>query len=265
MAKTLEARATKESFPKAGELVDVLEVSALTLQDRQLLNELLRHAHEDIDKAEHCIHKSELRSVDKSLARLEASVSRLVSTQLRMNVTRDGETYSRTMSFLTTVDNAAREDGHFYFKLNSDVVTVIKDSNVFARIRRDVMFALSSKFALALYEMLAKRVNLRFKQFEVFELETLRSMLGVSQGKLSTWQHLRDRCLVTAVDQVNELTDIGCAFEPVKTGRAVSHVRLMWWDKDFHAQADARRAREAHSVSRKGKRASDGDTLSEGD
>lgn len=254
MGNTIKAKATDSSIVKASELIDVLEVSKLTLNDRLLFNELLRNCWNDLESEnEHAIHKSELRQIDKNLLRLEESVSRLVSVQLRIRVTRDGETFSRTMSFLTTVDNAVRDDGFIYYKLNPDVVDVIRNSNVFARVKRDVMYALGSKYSLALYEILAKRVNLEWKQFEDFSVDTLRNMLGVPEGKLKSWNHFRDRCLQKAIDEVNLLTDIGCSMIPIKSGRSVSGVRLMWRDKDFLAQEHARQAREAHSLSRKGK------------
>ena len=254
MKNTIKARSTANSLIKAGELIDVLEVSKLTLQDRLLFNELLRNCWNNISSdEEHAIHKSELTHIDKNLSRLEDSISRLIATQLRLRVMRDGDSFSRTMAFLTTVDNCVRDDGFIYYKLNSDVVEVVKNSNVFARIKIDIMYAMGSKYSLALYEVLAKRVNLEFKQFEDFDLETLRSILGVSHGKLTSWNHLRDRCLQRAVDEVNLLTDIGCAFQIIKSGRRISTVRLLWWGKDLSAQKEAMKAREAHSVVRKSK------------
>ena len=38
---------------------------------------------------------------------------------------------------------------------------IIKNSTIFARLQKEVMFALSSKYALALYEMIQKRGNMR--------------------------------------------------------------------------------------------------------
>ena len=46
------------------------------------------------------------------------------------------------------------------------------------------MFAFSGKYALALYEMVQKRGNLKYRTSEKFPLANFRSMLGVDPGKL---------------------------------------------------------------------------------
>ena len=84
------------------------------------------------------------------------------------------------------------------------------------------MFSFSSKYALALYEMVQKRGNLKHKFSEEFPLDRFRSLLGVPQGKLVQFFHLKQRALDPAVLEVNGLGEFGCKVETVYKGRKVT-------------------------------------------
>ena len=76
------------------------------------------------------------------------------------------------------------------------------------------MFAFTSKYALALYEMGEKRRNMQFRWTETFELNELRELLGVKPGELTTFGNLNAWCLKPAAQEVNGLADFGVAFRP---------------------------------------------------
>jgi len=122
---------------------------------------------------------------------------------------------------------------------------------VFARLQREVMFALSSKYALTLYEMIQKRGNLRWKSSEKFSLDDLRGILGVPKGKLTSWSNLKLRAIDPAVDEVCALSDYVVEVAPIKTGRRVTHVELRWWRKDAKSEAEAERELSFSKVGRK--------------
>jgi plasmid replication initiation protein len=144
-----------------------------------------------------------------------------------------------------------RRDGLLEYEIPQRLRRIIKDSTVFARLQREVMFALSSKYALTLYEMVQKRGNLRFRSSEKFSLEDLRGVLGVAKGKLTSWSNLKLRAIDPAVIEVNALSDYIVAVEPVKTGRRVTHVELKWWKKDAGGTTEAERELGASKVGRK--------------
>ena len=62
---------------------------------------------------------------------------------------------------------------------------IIKQSSQFARLQKQVMFSFSGKYALALYEMVQKRGNLKYKISEEFPLDRFRSLLGVEAGQVA--------------------------------------------------------------------------------
>lgn len=79
-----------------------------------------------------------------------------------------------------------------YYRFPDELRRVIKESRVFARLQTDVMFALSSKYGLALYEMIQKRGNPEHIWFEDVPLDRLRALPGVPPGKLTAffWRRL---------------------------------------------------------------------------
>ena len=243
---TLKAKVSEHSLVKPGELIDVVELTPLKLHDKRLFNEMLANAWNEIGEGkEHRIHKSDIRAIDKNLERLEDSVDRLMGTIIKTIVEEDGEKYKRTFTFLARIDNAIRDDGWIKYKFSDDAENMMLNSNVFARIQREIMFALSSRYSLALYEILAKRINLSHTQSEVFELPVFRQMLGVPEDKYKLMSHLRTRILDTAFGEVQQLTNIGCAYQLVRNrGKGYTHIKLTWFPKDASASFDAQKNRQ---------------------
>ena len=244
---TLKAKVDDSSLVKPGELIDIIESTPLKLHDKQLFNELLANAWNKIGEGKsHRIHKNELRSIDKNRSRLNGSLDRLSGTFIRTTVTRDdGEPYKRRLNFLAHIDDAISDDGWIIYKFNEYAENMMVNSNVFARIQREVMMALSSRYSLALYEILAKRMNLTHTQSEVFELPIFRKMLGVPEDKYKLMSHLRTRILDTAFGEVEQLTNIGCAYELIRNrGKGYTHIKIIWFPKDPSAKSDAEKNRK---------------------
>lgn len=250
--RTLDARPNAESLVKPGELVDLVEVTPLTLTDRRIYNQLLENAWDGIDKpVTHVIAKAELRGSHNANDRIGDSLERLMSAIVRVQVTRDGEPAVERVQLLGGNIETTRRDGLLEYEIPGRLRKIIRNSTVFARLQREVMFALTSKYALTLYEMVQKRGNLRYRASEKFTLDALRGVLGVPAGRLTTWSNLNLRAIKPAVAEVNALSDYMVAIEPVKTGRRVTHVELRWWRKDRDGVNAAEREVSFSSVGRK--------------
>lgn len=250
--RTVEARPNAETLVKPGELVDLIEVTPLTLADRRIYNQLLENAWDAIEKpVTHVIAKSDLRGSHNSNDRVGASIERLMASIVKINVMRDGEPAIERVQLLGGNVETARRDGLLEYEIPQRLRRIIKDSTVFARLQREVMFALSSKYALTLYEMVQKRGNLRWKSSEKFSLEEMRGVLGVPKGKLTSWSNLKLRAIDPAVEEVSALSDYVVEVAPIKTGRRVTHVELRWWRKDAGGEAKVERELQFASVGRK--------------
>ena len=232
--KTITTKTTHNTVIKPGELVDVVELTPLQLTDRRTYNLMLGAAWDKIDEdIEHVIRKRDLRpnrshSVGE---KLDSTIGRLMGARVRVKIERDGQPYTMNMPLLETVAEPVRADGNVYYRFPRELRKLISDSSIFARLQKDVMFALSSKYALALYEMLQKRGNLRYKTQETFTVEELRELLGVRPDKLQPYKNFKSRALKTAVDEVNGLASYGITFRENKVGKTVETITLGWWQK----------------------------------
>ena len=126
-----------------------------------------------------------------------------------------------------------------FYSFPAAVRGIIRESSQYARLQKQVMFAFSSKYALALYEMVQKRGNLKFKTSEEFPVDRFRSLLGVEAGKLKEFKNFKLRAIDPAVLEVNGLGEFGCKVEPVYSGRKAAAVRLSWWAKNLDERKDA--------------------------
>jgi hypothetical protein len=240
--RTLDARPNAESLVKPGELVDLVEVTPLTLVDRRIYNQLLENAWDAIDRpVTHVVAKAVLRGSHNSNDRIGESIERLMAAIVRVAVMRDGERAVERVQLLGGNVESLRRDGLLEYEIPPRLRGIIRNSTVFARLQREVMFALTSKYALTLYEMVQKRGNLSWRASERFSLDELRGILGVPKGRLTTWSNLRLRAIEPAVTEVSELSDYIVEIHPVKTGRSVTHAELRWWKKDGAGQGDAAR------------------------
>lgn len=250
--RTVDIRQTAESIVKPGELIDVVEVTPLTLNDRRIYNLLLENAWDAIDKnVEHVISKSDLRGSHNSNDRVGESVERLMSAIVRVKTLRDGEPHIERVQLLGGNVETMRRDGLLHYEIPARLRKIISNSTVFARLRREVMFALSSKYALTLYEMVQKRGNLKYRSSERFSMDELRQVLGVPEGKLTTWSNLNLRALKPAMEEVNRLSDFMVDLGPVKTGRRVTHVEMRWWRKDADGVGASARELSFSKIGRK--------------
>ena len=220
--RTVDAQPNAQSMIKPGELVDLVEVTPLTLADRRIYNQLLEHAWDAIEKpVTHIISKSELRGSHNSNDRVGESIERLMSAIVRINVMHEGEEAIERVQLLGGNIETTRRDGLFEYEIPARLRKVIKDSTVFARLQREVMFALSSKYALTLYEMVQKRGNLRWRSSEKFSLADIRGILGVPKGKLTSWSNMKLRAIDPALKEVNALSDYVVEIDPIKTGSVI--------------------------------------------
>jgi hypothetical protein len=232
--KTLSARPSSGTMIKPGELIDVVEMSPLTLTDRRIYNILIANAWDRIERAvTHSIEKRELRGSRDANDRVGESVQRLMAAIARLEIEDGrGKRYIRRVQLLGATDEGRDEDGILYYRFPAELRAVIRRSSIFARLRRDVIFALSSKYALCLYEVLQKRGNLGWKWSEEFTLERFRQILGVDPGKLESFKNLNKWAIQPAVLEVNLLSDFGCTIEPMLANRKVVKIRLSWWRKN---------------------------------
>ena len=244
--RTVDVEPDEHMLIKPGELIDIVELSPLTLQDRRIYNLLILNAWDSItEPKEHRIHKRELRGTHHTSERVGDSLLRLMGAVAQLRIERDAgegdgpETFTRRVQLLAGTEELAQSNGIVFYSFPAAVRGIIRESSQYARLQKQVMFAFSSKYALALYEMVQKRGNLKFKTNEEFPVDRFRSLLGVEPGKLGEFKSFKQRAIDPAVLEVNGLGEFGCKVEPVYSGRKVTAVRLSWWAKNLDERKSA--------------------------
>jgi nucleoside diphosphate kinase len=178
--RTLDAKPNDVSIVKPGELVDIVEMSPLTLADRRIYNLLLANAWDKLaEPVQHMISKRELQgTLHKGTDRIEDSIRRLMSAIVQLRVLDGKKWVTKRVQLLGGNVIPDADDGFVRYDFQPLMREIISESRVFARLHRQIMFALSSKYSLALYEMIQKRGNMT-RTSEDISITDFRSFLGV--------------------------------------------------------------------------------------
>ena len=129
---------------------------------------------------------------------------------------------------------------------------IAEQSNHWAIIDRQTVFALSSKYSILLFQHIASLINLSHVSSKTFTVAELRSLLGVQEGKLQRVFNFKARALEPAIAEINETSRLSLEARYHKTGRTVTSVTIAWQVKaDL---APIKQAQSDHSIARNGKR-----------
>ena len=159
-------------FPKAAELVEITGTHALEASDRAIFNHLLQTAHDSgrlaESDAEWEISLAALRrssSRHESNDRLRESLRRLRRTEVRVTYVSVRTGQRRTMEThlleFTDTDEGESENATLQFGIPKRLRLILVRSNRWGRVRCEVAYAMTSKYAIALYEKICLCVGVR--------------------------------------------------------------------------------------------------------
>lgn len=242
MANTLEQKTNPVGFPKAGELIEITGAHELEAQDRAVLNLLYQHAHDsgrlgEIG-AEWELPMAALRpSRHESNDRLRDSLHRLLRVVVTVPVfsAKTGEPRLIKTHLFDFFDLSADEraaNATVRFGLPKQLQPVLNRSSRWGRIKAETVCAMTSKYAIALYELVQLRAGMD-RCVETFPIKRFRSLMGVPPGKLLRGPDFVRRVIEPAVLEVNGLSDVGVQANLVRahTRAPITAVTLAWWRK----------------------------------
>jgi plasmid replication initiation protein len=208
------------------------------------------------DDVEHRISYSELnKTYHLTLQQLEGVVDELHTTILKLKLTRDdGRLYTKSGVIIADAerDNDTTAQAELRYRFSQTMRQAINDSTHWAVISRKAVLAFNSKFSLRLYSLISLRANLR-KTSEVFLLEDLREIMGVG-SYYKEWANFRQRCLDSAIAELNQLAGFNVGYRALKKGRSVKAVEMFWGIKDQDELKESFKELERSSVGRKARR-----------
>ena len=251
--RTLDVAPNMGEMVKPAELIEVKGSAKLTLADRRLFNVLLRHAFGPDLASENRrfeIPLADLRETHDSNDRLVRSIEALMTTVVPIQRP-DGSTDRVQLLGWNNLSDPKRKRGNLKYSIPPELALLLKDSTVFAKLELEVLRSFTSKYALALYEAVARRVRLKHVFTERFALDDFRELLGVEADKLTTYGNLNQYAIKPALVEVNALSDFTVTVVPEKTGRRVTGVLIGWGAKDIEGRKAAYAELQRPRVGRK--------------
>ena len=262
MSLTVKQISNFSGFPKAAELIEITGAHALEASDRAIFNQLLQIAHDSErlaePDAEWEVNLGSLRrasSKHESNDRVRESLRRLRRTEVRVTYVSARTGKRRVMEThlleFTDTDEDAASDATVQFGIPKRLRLVLAKSNRWGRIRCEVAYAMTSKYAIALYELICLRAN-RQHCVEVMSYEQFRDLLGVPPGTYDRGLDFRRKVLGPALLEVNGLSDMGVNIDLRRRhARAPIHeVAIAWWSKSGEEFRAAMQERNRSKVGR---------------
>ena len=260
MSLTVAQKTNYDGFPKPGELIEITGAHGLEAADRAILNRLYQLAHEAGNitetEAEWEIAFARLRpSTHESNDRLRASLERLLRVQVAVPYI-DNKGEARTLlthlfEFFDLSDAESNPSGTLRFGLPRKLRPIIARSNRWGRIKAEVVCAMSSRYAMALYELIQLRAGMD-RCVEVFPIEKFRALLGVPPDAYQRGNNFVQKVIQPAVLEVNGLSDMGVTVEVRRrSSRApIEAIVVAWHRKEGDEFRHALRERERSKLGR---------------
>jgi Initiator Replication protein len=246
--RTIDQQPHGDAFAKARELIEIRGTGGLSLHDRRVMNVLYANAGNQLcEDVKHVISIAQLHGLHKGGERVKDSILRLMKTVVEMPTKdRKGNPAVKLVQVLsdTTIsDDDNNPSGQVVYSFSPGMREIIKDSTLWGRVRTAVIFAFTSKYSLALYELISARINLTHVWQEDFSVEDIRELLGVPDDKLLRMPDLLRYCIKVAEVEVNGLADFGVKIEPVRKGGTMRGLmtgfKVSWWKKDIPGLKEA--------------------------
>lgn len=247
MNRTTLQKTNDAGFPKAAEVIEIVGGHELQAMDRAALNILYQHAHDsgrlaDLD-AEFEIDLARLRSSKhESNERVRDALLRLMQVVITVPYIGaptaecpDGEPRllaTPLFAFFDISRAGAPLPATVRYALPRKLQPVIAQSERWGRIKAEVVCAMTSKYAIALYELIQLRINMD-RSVETFPIDRFRELMGVPPGKLLRSGNFERRVLDIAMLEVNGLSDCSVELTVVRRNQRapVTAVTVTWWRK----------------------------------
>lgn len=203
-------------------------------------------------------HRTMLESLNwshRDLTTIEETVRELQRTIVSLTVSTPRGRLRKSGQILTDVDR--EEDnpaGELVWEFSNTFRAVVRNSRHWAAISARAVLAMECKYSPWLYQIAALHAG-RERTFRDWSLDDLRERLGAAPASFRRWQDFKRYVLEPAVAEINHLTGIGVAWEPLKHARRVVAVRLFTWRKTKEELDAAVAELKRHRAGRKERRA----------
>ena len=252
--RTIYVKPYQGEMIKAGEIIEIVGHHSLGLSARRTANLLIHNAHGPdlgVLGKEFEIDVAELRGTHCANDDLEQDIEALMKTIVKVKKP-DGSVTRFQLLGGNNLADKNRPRGRFKYRFDPEMIELIRESGQFAKLDLLVLWSMRSKYAMSLYELIAKRFNLTGVNRQRWLMEKFRELIGVPNDKYPRFGELNKHVLKPTVDEINFLVpqfSIKLDFE--KRNRKVAFVTLTWWRKSIDEYDRARRELDRPKVGRK--------------
>ena len=249
ISRTADQKTNHLGFPKPGELIEMTGTHVLEASDRAILNLLYQHAHDSgrllESGAEWEIPLATIRqafSKHESSDRLRDSLTRLMSVKVNVVYVADNakgvegpEQRVVITGLFDFFDVSAKElatRATLRYGLPRKLTPILETSGRWGRIKAEIVCSMTSKYAIALYELIQLRANME-RSVETFPIDRFRDLLGVPPDTYARADNFQRKVIDPSVVEVNGLSDMSVQIELQRQhSRAPIHaVTVAWWRK----------------------------------
>jgi hypothetical protein len=257
---TLTQKTNYDGFPKPSELIEITGTHELEASDRSILNQLYQHAHDSglLGEAgkvwEVPVAMLRFSPTHRGTGRIRDSLERLLRIVVTVPHVDQGEERILKTHLLDFIDITASEgerSATLRFGIPRMLLPVIVQSARWGRIKAEVVCAMTSKYAIALYELIQLRANMD-RCIETFPIGRFRDLLGVPPGAYKRGNHFIRKVIEPAVLEVNGLSEMGVGIQVKRksTFAPIEALTLSWWRKSGEEYRNTLRERDRSKVGR---------------
>lgn len=250
---TLDVKPDLGQMIKPAETIDIVGIDGLTLHDKRVWNALIANAFgpamREYDR-DFKIDLTPLRASHNGNERVEDTIERLMKTVARCRLPNGSVTRFQLLGG-NNMGDPLRPRGELTYSFDKRLIEVLRDSISFGKLELSVMAAFSSKYALALYEHVSRRINLKHVWNNEYTIDEFRDLLGVGKGQLKAFGNLKQRAIVPAIEEVNYWAGFRITIAFKKTGQRVTGLVMSWYPKDREGRLKAREELEKSKTGRK--------------
>ena len=129
------------------------------------------------------------------------------------------------------------------------------ESDLHTKLDSAALLAMRSRYAIALLRYCSTHFEKTRTNRQEFTVGHLRQVLGVREGKLSTFSNLKKWALSPAIQEINATSRWTLEAVPHKTGRSVTSVTISWTEKPQSGKRAAKAELDRHSAGRRQRQA----------
>src|SRR3546814_18583190 len=95
-----------------------------------------------------------------------------------VTIRKGGKSYKRRVQLLGSSDKSLEKDGFLHYRIPEELIEILRNSEVYARLKTQGMYCFESKYALCIYEMIERRIGLDSKQNEELTIAGISGLLN---------------------------------------------------------------------------------------